>query len=122
MNETSKTSIVHMHADDSRIWYPLNPRWIPLLRLAGALGLLGIIYSVASQRPWSLASLGQWCVPAILALFCLFTQPELRAPTVLNRIGRGAHHLLVFLVLPLAILMLPLALLLLIIDWLLRVH
>jgi hypothetical protein len=43
-----------------------------------------------------------------LILSCLLVQPELRVPTVLNRIGSIAHQLLVFLVLPLALVALTL--------------
>jgi len=104
MNQTQKRSIIHEDVDDTRIWYPVHPRWIPLLRLFGVISLLFVIYSTAMQRPWSLSSLSRWCVPAILAFSCLFVQPELRATTVLNRIGSIAHLLLVFLALPLALL------------------
>jgi hypothetical protein len=104
MSEAKKTSVIHSVADDSRIWYPLHPRWIPLLRLFGILGLLFAIYSVVLQQPWSFPSLSRWSVPAILVLSCLFIRPELRTPTVLNRIGSIAHLLLIFLALPLALL------------------
>jgi len=93
-----------MESDDSRLWYPLHPRWIPLLRIVGVLGAIYVIYNIILDRPWSLGSLLNWGVPAVLALSCLCVQPELRARTFLNRVGSIAHLLLVFLVLPLALL------------------
>ena len=76
MNETQKTFVVHAGADDSRIWYPLHPRWIPLLRLFGVLSLLFAIYTLVLQRPWSLSSLSRWCVPAILVFVASNRKPS----------------------------------------------
>jgi len=103
MNVPARILQTPTESGDAKLWYPLHPRWIPLLRLVGVLSAGACIYSFVLDRPWSLDSLLRWIVPVIFILSCLCAQPELRPRTFLNRVGNIAHLLLVFLVLPLAL-------------------
>lgn len=103
MNETAKTPMTQALADHARIWYPFHPRWIPLFRLFCSVGLQCLLYRVVVQWPLSFAELARMAVPTILLLSGFFIRPELRAPTVLNRLGGIAHLLLLLLAFPLAL-------------------
>jgi hypothetical protein len=76
-------------SSQSQLWYPLPPRYLPIVRVLGVLIALGAIYRVVAERHWSGGG--------VLALYFLFVRPELRPRTPIYQIGVIAHW--VFLVL-----------------------
>ncbi|MDB6154066.1 MAG: hypothetical protein JWL90_2519 [Chthoniobacteraceae bacterium] len=67
----------------NQLWYPVLPRWLPLLRILGIGIAAGAIYRVVSERHWSGGG--------IMTLYFLFIQPELRPRTPFYWCGVIVH-------------------------------